>query len=254
MPPPKTAGSPRGTVKGASSQNIVKFTIRAAPLPPLLLDFILDNLSILWKFERDRRAVFDPLKESEEESIEVEGEMTRKPTIKADQFWPALQEVLNSIGGEWAGILEQIWMFGPHQAGGCVLIDARKTGAMRSWVSFLMIISASLSAYLPRFKQRLTRAKAGDPDVDGDKTLHDFDNCIETGFQLATFQGPLCAEPVEGVAYFVEDLDIDREGLEKEIGVSFVSSFVNSMPTMMDRTKPIGAGYGLCDVSRQRCM
>ncbi|KAF8914910.1 P-loop containing nucleoside triphosphate hydrolase protein [Mucidula mucida] len=199
MPPPKTAGSPRGTVKGASSQNIVKFTIRAAPLPPLLLDFILDNLSILWKFERDRRAVFDPLKESEEESIEVEGEMTRKPTIKADQFWPALQEVLNSIGGEWAGILEQIWMFGPHQAGGCVLIDARKTGAMRS------------------FKQRLTRAKAGDPDVDGDKTLHDFDNCIETGFQLATFQGPLCAEPVEGVAYFVEDLDIDREGLEKEI-------------------------------------
>ncbi|KAF9049552.1 hypothetical protein BDZ89DRAFT_1126512 [Hymenopellis radicata] len=66
MPPPKPAGSPRGTMKGASSQNIVRFTIRAAPLARLLLDFILDHLSILWKFKRDRRAVSDASKESEE--------------------------------------------------------------------------------------------------------------------------------------------------------------------------------------------
>ena len=46
----------------------------------------------------------------------------------------------------------------------------------------------------------------------------DFTGHIETGFQLATFQGPLCAEPVEGVAYFVEDVQVDAEGLEKEIG------------------------------------
>ena len=46
----------------------------------------------------------------------------------------------------------------------------------------------------------------------------DFTGHIETGFQLATFQGPLCAEPVEGVAYFVEDVQVDVEGLAKEIG------------------------------------
>ena len=71
-----------------------------------------------------------------------------------------------------------------------------------------------------RFKQRLDRAKAGEAaDVDySDKTTHDFHNCVETGFQLATFQGPLCAEPVEGVAYFFEDMTINDEGLEKEIG------------------------------------
>jgi ribosome assembly protein 1 len=51
-----------------------------------------------------------------------------------------------------------------------------------------------------------------------DKTRHDFDNHIETGFQFATFQGPLCAEPVEGMAYFVEQVDIDEAALEKEIG------------------------------------
>lgn len=46
----------------------------------------------------------------------------------------------------------------------------------------------------------------------------DFTGHIETGFQLGTFQGPLCAEPVEGVAYFVEDIHVDAEGLEKETG------------------------------------
>jgi ribosome assembly protein 1 len=46
----------------------------------------------------------------------------------------------------------------------------------------------------------------------------DFTSHIERGFQLATFQGPLCAEPVEGVAYFVEDVQVDAETLEKEIG------------------------------------
>lgn len=49
----------------------------------------------------------------------------------------------------------------------------------------------------------------------------EFDTHIETGFQLATLQGPLCAEPVEAMAYFVETVAIDKEGLEKEIGGLF---------------------------------
>lgn len=55
----------------------------------------------------------------------------------------------------------------------------------------------------------------------GENGLHkdsDFTSHIETGFQLATFQGPLCAEPVEGIAYFVEDVQVDAGSLEKEIG------------------------------------
>lgn len=46
----------------------------------------------------------------------------------------------------------------------------------------------------------------------------DLDTPVETGFQLAAFQGPLCAEPVEGLAYFVESIEVNKEGIEKEIG------------------------------------
>lgn len=49
---------------------------------------------------------------------------------------------------------------------------------------------------------------------------HVFDGHVETGFQLATFQGPLCSEPVEGLAYFVENVEIDEEGLRTEQGQS----------------------------------
>jgi ribosome assembly protein 1 len=67
-------------------------------------------------------------------------------------------------------------------------------------------------------KRRLERIKLDETDNETEKVIRDFDNHIETGFQLATFQGPLCAEPVEGMAFFLESVDIDRESLGKEIG------------------------------------
>ncbi len=60
-----------------------------------------------------------------------------------------------------------------------------------------------------------------------EKVIRDIDNHIEAGFQLAVFQGPLCAEPVEGLAYFVEQIDVDKVALEKEIG-EFNLSFMLS--------------------------
>jgi len=65
-----------------------------------------------------------------------------------------------------------------------------------------------------RLKRRLEKNK---PVEDAENGVSDFDNHVETGFQLATFQGPLCAEPVEGMAYFVENVEINRESLAKEI-------------------------------------
>ena len=67
-------------------------------------------------------------------------------------------------------------------------------------------------------RRRLGRNKSEAAEDETEKMIGDFDNHIETGFQLATFQGPLCSEPVEGMAYFVEKVEIDRENLSNEIG------------------------------------
>jgi ribosome assembly protein 1 len=55
-------------------------------------------------------------------------------------------------------------------------------------------------------------------DLQTDQTGRDFDGHIETGFQIATLHGPLCAEPVDGMAFFVERVEIDEEGIEKDTG------------------------------------
>ena len=55
----------------------------------------------------------------------------------------------------------------------------------------------------------------------------DFDNCIETGFQLGTLKGPMCAEPVEGIAYFLESLHYDLDAAVLKNGCFFTAYHPN---------------------------
>lgn len=44
--------------------------------------------------------------------------------------------------------------------------------------------------------------------------VRELDENIDTAFQLAMNRGPLCAEPVVGMAYFLESVDLDAAELE----------------------------------------
>ena len=50
------------------------------------------------------------------------------------------------------------------------------------------------------------------------RIVRDFESTLETGFQMATFQGPLCAEPIQGMAYFMEKLDVNEQAAHGEDG------------------------------------
>ncbi|KIL67943.1 hypothetical protein M378DRAFT_9192 [Amanita muscaria Koide BX008] len=227
MAPSKTPNAPRGTIRGASSHSVVVFTIRAVPLPRTILDFLLDNILILKKLQLERKVKVtnknaeqhrEPEKNSEEElfkeDVDHQGDFYRKPTVKPEEFWEALQEKCKNAGPDWEDIADKIWAFGPHRAGGCILIDARKD------------VSNS---------HRLMGARVDNdgmvPATDGEaeRFIRDFDNHIETGFQLATFQGPLCAEPVEGMAYFVQGVNVDRSSLETQMGENRMAQVTGSM-------------------------
>ena len=138
MAPPKYS-SKRGLVNGSNAHGLVKFSIRAAPLPKSLLEFILDNISILKKIQRERGNMAggsagdhdqdggDDDDAEHDRSYDDSGETFRKPSVSTDQFWTALEDVCKQTGGDWdKGIVDRIWAFGPYKAGGCLLIDARK--------------------------------------------------------------------------------------------------------------------------------
>ncbi|KAI0319365.1 P-loop containing nucleoside triphosphate hydrolase protein [Amylostereum chailletii] len=211
MAPPKTPGAVRGTIQGASSQNLVTFTIRAAPLPGPIVEFLRSNLTILKRLQSERAAADGAQGDDvdEAELAAATGDIIRVPTVRTDNFWDALVDCCKAVGSEWASVVDAIWAFGPQGAGECLLIDARKDGTLNS------------------MKQRLDRSKEADQAKDRSSGI--FDGNIETGFQIATFHGPLCAEPMEGMAFFVERVEVDKDGLDKEIEQNRMSQITGSV-------------------------
>lgn len=132
MAPVKTPGTTRGTINGVSSQNIVRFTVRASPLPSPILEFVLENLVVLKKLQHDRKAgdsqeSQDKADREEDDGVDIYGDIVRKPNVTPDQFWGALTKICDGAGGEWKGVVDKIWAFGPQKAGGCLLIDSRQS-------------------------------------------------------------------------------------------------------------------------------
>ena len=119
---------------GGSSSSVVKFTIRASPLPPAISEFVLQNLAILKKLQNDRK--FKDTQETVTEDPhfagEMQGDMARIPGVTPENFWTTLDKICQQEGGEWADIAEGTWAFGPQKVGGCLLIDARHSTPPRS--------------------------------------------------------------------------------------------------------------------------
>ena len=103
----------------------------------------------------------------------------------------------------------------------------------------------------PRLRTRLTREANSE---EKDQTNRDFDNHLETGFQLATFQGPLCSEPMEGLVYFVENLEIDRAGIEAEQGKEHTEAIVSQAIDETHRTQQDGSGHRVIYICREGCL
>ncbi|KAL5524507.1 RIA1 [Sanghuangporus sanghuang] len=206
----KNPNAPRGTVQGASAHSVIKFRIRAAPLPRPILEFIQDNLLVLRRILKERKLKEqaslsgdgNSSQQEEEDSlmegVSLQGDVFRKPTVRPDEFWTGLETACRKVGPEWHNVADRVWAFGPQSAGSCVLIDARNGNPTNS------------------LRKRLRRVQAVEPVVGKSRLLQDAESNLETGFQIATFRGPLCAEPVEGMAFFVESLEVDTQAKDYE--------------------------------------
>ena len=83
-------------------------------------------------------------------------------------------------------------------------------------------------------------------------TSRSFDGQIETGFQMAAAHGPLCAEPMAGLAFFVEKVEVDAAGLERESGTLFLSLICGISLTNLNpnRTKSYQPDCRRCYIGR----
>lgn len=81
----------------------------------------------------------------------------------------------------------------------------------------------------------------------------EFDESIDSGFQIATFQGPLCAEPVVGMAWIVEEIAITESEDQSSKMVAVVGSLISSVKDacragMLDWSPRIKLAMYTCDI------
>jgi translation elongation factor EF-G len=109
-----------------------------------------------------------------------------------------------------------------------------------------------------RLRKRLVRVKETESsDQQRDQVARDFDSDIETGFQIATLHGPLCAEPMEGMAFFVERVEIDKESIEREKGRVMEVTLRGEEPSLTSlytRTKKNVANHRVTYFGSQRSL
>ncbi|KAL7421772.1 Cytoplasmic GTPase/eEF2-like protein (ribosomal biogenesis) [Cryptotrichosporon argae] len=272
MAPPKTAGAPRGTGHGTVFNGLVTFTLRALPLPPPVTEFLQTNAGTIAKMLVQRR--HEATTDDGGEGIDRDAEgVDATNALKTEQFWAGLAAALDGAGGEWAGAADRVWTFGPRKTGPNVLLDPAGKGGVRLREKERVFVSAreggatadealaTADAAQAASEGATAAAAADEAQTDEAKAearmLRDFDDSIETGFQLATFQGPLCAEPVVGMAWVVEDVAYHPEAVESEQAKSRSTAVVGALisavrdacrSAMLDWSPRIKLAMYKCDI------
>ena len=109
-----------------------------------------------------------------------------------------LDAALAEAGPRWKALAPRVWAFGPHRVGPNVLFNGVPDSALDSaWRPFF----ARCSGVAPQPSQE---EKADEETM----CVADLDSSVVTGFQMATASGPLCGEPMRGVAFVVRALEI----------------------------------------------
>ncbi|KAI2777718.1 P-loop containing nucleoside triphosphate hydrolase protein [Daldinia loculata] len=197
MRPPANKELGRGVVVGVTNSKQVSITIRVRPLPENVTKFLLKNPGAIKRLYSERNALEELEQENGidgEQKIEEEDDddLLEGRSISLDELKKQLQANLESGKGRegWKGVIDKITAFGPKRTGPNLLIDATK------------------DSYFPKVFAPEKQADGSSPKADETlKAAHLCDK-VTYAFQLAMNQGPLCNEPVQGVAVIIEDVTV----------------------------------------------
>ncbi|WYZ39950.1 hypothetical protein EsH8_IV_000291 [Colletotrichum jinshuiense] len=200
MRPPANKELGRGVVVGTTSSKQVSIRLQVRPLPSDVTDFLLKNGDVIKRMYSDRTAAAaggeaEGAANGEEKiDVDVDTDVTAAKIMSLDDFKQKLQSALESSRGgreHFKSAVDRIAAFGPRRTGPNILIDSTKDGLLAKLFS-------------PAAERDGSAAPQADEAL---RPVHVADK-IPYAFQLATAQGPLCHEPVQGIAVFVEDVVI----------------------------------------------
>ena len=148
---------------------VKKFSfVKAFPLPPELTKLLEDNCDILRALDRDRSG------------HSGSGETLSSHTLESLSSLQQQMSALLATDPDLAGS-GNVWCVGPRRSGPNILINR-----------------------VPSYN----RGTLWSPDIDKTDPRSDLDSSVINGFQLATLAGPLCEEPMMGVAIVISRWEV----------------------------------------------
>ncbi|RAO69674.1 uncharacterized protein BHQ10_005686 [Talaromyces amestolkiae] len=202
MAPPKNPDLGRGTVSTISPSKQLSIRLRVLPLPSEVTEFLTKHAGTIKRLQSEKRAKVDQKAIEAEEASEgienrevEEAESLETNVLSVAEFKQELRKLLATSKYEHinADTVEKIISFGPRRIGPNVLIDATTANASDKFLS---------EDQRSTHNGQLSRQTI---------TIRDLSDKIVYAFQLATGQGPLCHEPVQGIAVVLEDIALHVE-------------------------------------------
>lgn len=240
MPPTKASDAERGSVNGSVQNGLLTYRVRARPLPDAVTAFLIANADTMKRVVQrehelagsDENLLLEDRLELQESTVNDTGVSSNQLSIH--EFWKRLENLLNAAGKEWEGTARDIWAFGARRTGANILLNkisksTRSLMRTSQTAKHVSTISTPARAATPadhdskedeneilevteHIEQQTAEMQAHSPS-----DLRMFEDSIETAFQLSTLRGPLCNEPVQGLAYTIEALEIHEDHAEAEL-------------------------------------
>ncbi|XP_059060519.1 elongation factor-like GTPase 1 [Achroia grisella] len=180
------------TVYTNNKQSGIK--IRAKPLPNEITA-LLDKSTDLLKAISQHIKKLQSISKKEELETKLEGlylngtkhKLSDRMLKLIQVFEDELQSICTKLGPEWKDFVGQIWSAGPRNCGSNLLLN-------------------HTTDYNTKFIHH-------DKEIKDDPRF-EYEGSFVNGFQLATLAGPLCDEPMMGVAFCVEEWTLDKNEVD----------------------------------------
>lgn len=210
MNPPKLAGAQRGTAEIKLGDSALQITVRAQPLPMELKSFLVEQAASIRQFALSFGE--DPAQSAIEDSAAADAvtqpEINMTAALPEAQIFEKIKNLLAEAGGDWSSYLPTLRAFGPRGIGPNLLFD-RTDGEPNQYAFCLKSVLINFDWFFSLRRQvlkHLEQANSAGADATG---LRSFYDGLDTAFQLATLKGPLCSEPMQGLAFFIEKITFD---------------------------------------------
>ncbi|KAL8736042.1 MAG: hypothetical protein Q9166_000604 [cf. Caloplaca sp. 2 TL-2023] len=203
MAAPRDKNLARGTVVVVTPSKQITIRLRVRPLPAATTDFLESNVGTLRQIYAERKAKEigkEKTVDGIEEAVDHENADTnphRADLVSMIDFKTKLKDTFAEAATEpetWSKVVDNIAAFGPRRVGPNILVDV--TRSCQKFLQDEQQVSLSESIHFNESQ----RSDA--------LTAKDFSDKISYAFQLATAQGPLCSEPCQGVAVFLEEVTV----------------------------------------------